>query len=144
MWKGLVSTCLCYFDQAHVTWGSCGSKQPYLKCCGFFFLEITSKEQSSSFKIKQFTKGTEFFKERLGLVFKKVDGKLCCSHPRFIVRGFFIVYSGLKKGCRKKCTRQSQKVLWVVLSALFSKEIWKNGMRGPESMFASANRKQQK
>ncbi|CAH3177544.1 unnamed protein product [Porites lobata] len=35
--------------------------------------EITSKEQSSSFKIKQFTKGTEFFKERLGLAFKKVD-----------------------------------------------------------------------
>ena len=109
-----------------------------------FFLEITSKEQSSSFKIKQFTKGTEFFKERLGLVFKKVDGKLCCSHPRFIVRGFFIVYRCFKKGCRKKCTRQSQKVLWVVLSALFSKEIWKNGMTGPESMFASANRKQQK
>ena len=57
-----------------------------------FFLEIASKEQSSSFMIKQFTKGTEFFKERLGLAFKKVDGKLCCSHPRFIVRGFFIVY----------------------------------------------------
>lgn len=79
MRKGLVSTCLCYFDQAHVTWGSCGSKQPVV----FFFLEITSKEQSSSFKIKQFTKGTAFFKERLGLAFKKVDGKLCCSHPRF-------------------------------------------------------------
>ena len=57
-----------------------------------FFLEIASKEQRSSFKIKQFTKGTEFFKERLGLAFKKVDGKLCCSHPRFIVRGFCIVY----------------------------------------------------
>ena len=28
---------VCYCDQAHVTWGSCGSKQPYLKCCGFFF-----------------------------------------------------------------------------------------------------------
>ena len=33
------------------------------------------------------------------------------------------VYSCLEKGCRKKCTRQSRKVLWVVLSALFSKEI---------------------
>ena len=26
------------------------------------------------------------------------------------------VYSYFKKGCRKKCTRQSQKVLWVVFS----------------------------
>ena len=30
---------VCYCDQAHVTWGSCGSKQPYLKCCGFFFFQ---------------------------------------------------------------------------------------------------------
>ena len=33
------------------------------------------------------------------------------------------VYSCFEKGCWKKCTRQSRKVLWVVLSALFSKEI---------------------
>ena len=33
------------------------------------------------------------------------------------------IYSCFEKGCRKKCTRQSLKVLWVVLSALFSKEI---------------------
>ena len=32
-------------------------------------------------------------------------------------------YSCFEKGCRKKCTRQSRKVLWVVLSALFFKEI---------------------
>ena len=38
-----------------------------------------------------------------------------------------IIYSYFEKGCRKKCTRQSRKVLWVVLSALFFKEIWKNG-----------------
>ena len=30
----------------------------------------------------------------------------------------------------KKCTRQSRKVLWVVLSSLFFKEIWENGTRG--------------
>jgi len=35
--------------------------------------EISAKEQSTSYKIKQFTKGTEYFKERLGLAFKKVD-----------------------------------------------------------------------
>lgn len=35
--------------------------------------EITAKEQGTLFKIKQFTKGTEYFKERLGLAFKKVD-----------------------------------------------------------------------
>ena len=33
------------------------------------------------------------------------------------------VYSCFEKGCRKKCMRQSRKVLWVVLSALFSEEI---------------------
>ena len=30
---------------------------------------------------------------------------------------------------RKMCTRQSRKVLWVVLSVLFFKEIWKNDLR---------------
>ena len=33
------------------------------------------------------------------------------------------LYSYFEKGCRKKCTRQSRKVLWVVLSLLFFKEI---------------------
>ena len=32
-------------------------------------------------------------------------------------------YSYFEKGCRKKCTRQSRKALWVVLSSLFFKEI---------------------
>ena len=54
------------------------------------------------------------------------------------------VYSCFKKGCRKKCTRQSRKVLWVVLSLLFFKEIWKNGTRGHGHMFASASGNQQK
>ena len=52
------------------------------------------------------------------------------------------VYSYFEKGCRKKCMRQSRKVLWVVLSLLFFKEIWKNGTRGPARghgrMFAHA------
>ena len=49
-----------------------------------------------------------------------------------------------EKGCRKECTRQSRKVLWVVLSSLFFKEIWKNGTRGHGCMFARAKGKQQK
>ena len=32
------------------------------------------------------------------------------------------IYSYFEKGCRKKCKRQSRKVLWVVLSSLFFKE----------------------
>ena len=32
------------------------------------------------------------------------------------------VYSYFEKGCRKKCTRQSRKVLWVILRSLFFKE----------------------
>ncbi|XP_068734814.1 uncharacterized protein [Montipora capricornis] len=35
--------------------------------------EILAKEQSTSNKMQQFNKGTEHFKERLGLAFKKVD-----------------------------------------------------------------------
>ena len=35
----------------------------------------------------------------------------------------YSVYSYFEKGCRKKCTRQSRKVLGVVLSSLFFKEI---------------------
>ena len=34
-----------------------------------------------------------------------------------------IVYSYFEKVCREKCTRQSWKALWVVLSSLFFKEI---------------------
>ena len=55
-----------------------------------------------------------------------------------------VVYSYFEKGCRKKCMWQSRKVLWVVLSALFFKEIWKNGTGGHGHMFASAKGKQQK
>ena len=51
------------------------------------------------------------------------------------------VYSYFEKGCRKKCTRQSQKVLWVVLSSLFFTEIWKNGTWGHGHTFASAKGK---
>ena len=54
------------------------------------------------------------------------------------------VYSYFKKGGRKKCTRQSRKVLWVILSSLFFKEISKNGTRSRGRMFASGKEKQQK
>ena len=55
-----------------------------------------------------------------------------------------LVYSYFEKGCRKKCTRQSRKVLWVVLSALFFKDIWKNRTGGHRHMFAIAKGKQEK
>ena len=54
------------------------------------------------------------------------------------------VYSYFEKGCQKKCTQQSVKVLWVVLSSLFFKYIYKNGMRGHGIVFAIAKGKQQK
>ena len=54
------------------------------------------------------------------------------------------ISSYFEKACRKKCTRQSRKVLWVVLSSLFFKEIWKNGTRGRGRMFARTKEKQQK
>ena len=52
-------------------------------------------------------------------------------------------YSYFEEGCREKCTRQSRKVLWAVLSPLFFKEIWNNGTRGHRRMFANAKGKQQ-
>ena len=59
------------------------------------------------------------------------------------LRGF--CYRYFEKGCRKKCTWQclSRKVLWVTLSWMFSKEIWKNGKRGHRRVFAIAKGKQQ-
>ena len=51
-----------------------------------------------------------------------------------------IAYSYFKKGCRKRGTRQSQKVLWVILSSLFFKEISKNGKRSHGRVFASAKK----
>ena len=53
------------------------------------------------------------------------------------------IYSCFEKGCRKKCTQQSRKVLWVVLSSLFFNDIWKNDERGHGRVFASAKGKQQ-
>ena len=44
------------------------------------------------------------------------------SFSRFSLFSKF-VYSYFEKGCQKKCTRQSQKALWVVLSSLFFREI---------------------
>ena len=44
------------------------------------------------------------------------------------------IYSYFEKDCRKKCKRQSRKALWVVLSLLFFKDIWKNWYESPEEM----------
>ena len=54
-----------------------------------------------------------------------------------------MVHSYFEKGCRKKSTRQCRKVLWVVLSSLFFKEICKNGTRGHGHMFTIAKGKKQ-
>ena len=54
-----------------------------------------------------------------------------------------IIYSYFEKGCRKKGARQCQKVLRVVLSSLFFKEICKNGKRGHGLMFVIAKGKKQ-
>ena len=60
------------------------------------------------------------------------------------VRIWATICSYFEKSCRKKRTRQTRKVLWVVLSSLFFKEIWKNGKGGHGHMSVSAKGKQQK
>lgn len=47
-------------------------------------LDIATKEQSTSYKIQQCTKGTKYFEERLGLAFKKVDGECLSSIHRHL------------------------------------------------------------
>ena len=64
-------------------------------------------------------------------------------HTTLQVPSCSLVYSYFEKGCRMKCTRQTRKVLWVVLSSLFFKEIWINGTRGQRRMFVNAKEKQQ-
>ena len=59
-------------------------------------------------------------------------------HTTLQVPSCLLVYSYFEKGCRMKCTRQTRKVLWVVLSSLFFEEIWINGTRGHRRMFAHA------
>ena len=43
-----------------------------------------------------------------------------------------------------RCTRQSRKVMWVVLNSLFFRELCKNEKRGHGGMFPGAEEKQQK
>ena len=43
-----------------------------------------------------------------------------------------------------RCTRQSRKVMWVVLNSLFFRELCKNEKRGHGGMFPGAKEKQQK
>ena len=64
-------------------------------------------------------------------------------HTTLQVPSCSLVYSDFEKGCRMKCTRQTRKVLWVVLSSLFFKEIWINGTRGHRRIFVNAKEKQQ-
>ena len=77
-----------------------------------------------------------FGERKLPLTWKKDTQRHLAPRPRSQVYSFF------EKGCRKKCTWQFRKVLWVVLSSLFFKEIWKNDTRGHWRIFASAKGKQ--
>ena len=68
-------------------------------------------------------------------------------HPIFtyvhlIYNLYTAVYSYFEKG-RKKCMRHSRRALWVVLSALFFKEIGKKGTGSHGQVFTSAKGKQQ-
>ena len=64
-------------------------------------------------------------------------GTLLCKkqEPDFII---LYIYSYFEKGCRKKCTRQSRKVLWVVLRSLFFIAILKEWHERPWTLFPSA------
>ena len=80
-------------------------------------------------------------KKNLDVTKARIAIILCQSLGLSLFRGS-TVYSYFEKGCRKKCTRQTRKVLWVVFSSLFFKEISNNGKRGHGRTFASAKGKQ--
>ena len=86
----------------------------------------------------------QYLSSLLTLYAPKRSLRSATKNRRSIPRSNLSTYSYFEKGCRKKCTRQSRKVLWVVLSSLFFKEIWKNGRRGRGRMFVRAKGKQQK
>ena len=61
-----------------------------------------------------------------------------------LLRGIVIVYSCFEKGCRRKCTRQSRKVLWVGFEFTVLERNLKEWYERPWTMFPSAKAKQQK
>ena len=61
--------------------------------------------------------------EITGLCFLDKNQKTFQFHKSSAKLLSMYAYSCFDKVCRKKCTRQSRKVLWVVLSSLFFKEI---------------------
>ena len=65
------------------------------------------------------------------------------TYVHLIYNLYTAVYSYFEKG-RKKCMRHPRRALWVVLSALFFKEIGKKGTGGHGQVFTSAKGKQQK
>ena len=56
---------------------------------------------------------------------------LIANHSKSLRQNALYAYSYFEKGCRKKCTRQSRKVLWVVLRSLFFTEILKEWHERP-------------
>ena len=63
---------------------------------------------------------------------------------QLLLRGIVIVYSCFEKGCRRKCTRQSRKVLWVGFEFTVLERNLKEWYERPWTMFPSAKAKQQK
>ena len=60
------------------------------------------------------------------------------TYVHLIYNLYTAVYSYFEKGCRKKCTRQSRRALWMVLSALFFKQSGKKGTGGHGQALTSA------
>ncbi|KAK3749911.1 hypothetical protein QZH41_017367 [Actinostola sp. cb2023] len=56
--------------------------------------DIQAKEEATNYKLQQFVKGTQFFENRLGLSFKKIDEDFClCQtvsyHPNYSLQFVF-------------------------------------------------------
>ena len=70
---------------------------------------------------------------------------MCCQKNRWDAVPFFPFWyiQLFQERLSEKVHSTVRKVLWVVLSSLFFKEIWENGTRGHGRMFASARGKQQ-
>ena len=114
-----------------------------ISICGIFFIERF---------VCCMMKKSWAFSDLVAAISAALHEKFVCSKYANSVSQFLLywmriiccIYSYFEKFCWIKCTRQPRKVLWVVLSPLFFKEIWKNGRRGHGHMSASARGKEQK
>ena len=98
---------------------------------------------------RSFLRSTSFRDETSGGVarcqlFSQVIRTLALQQSESGICGFCVVYTAISRKVVGKVRAITPKGVWVVLSSLFFKEIWKNCTRGYGRLFASAKESKKK